>query len=151
MSTVSLTGRDSLIIDGRVILDLADGDNSAITFPNEIMAVKTGKGGNTLYADNATGKQADLSLRIIRGSADDRFLNAKLKQQDRDPAAFPLMSGRFIKRTGNGFGFVTNDTHVLQGGVFFKNVETKSNAEGDTEQSVAVYSLRFGNVVRAIL
>lgn len=151
MSTVSITGNDTLIINGFNIFDLADGDNCALTHPNEIMSVKTGKNGNTIYALNNTGQQGETVFRVIRGSFSDRFLNRLLKQMQANPAGFVLMSGKFIKRAGNGLGFVTNDTYLLIGGVFFKLVDASSNAEGNTDQAVAVYSLRWGNVVRAIL
>lgn len=151
MSTVSLTGNDTIIIDGYNLVNLADGDNGALTHPNELMSVKTGKNGNTVYAYNASGQQGELVLRVIRGSADDRFLNARQKRMELDPASFLLMTGKFVKRAGNGIGFVTNDTYILLGGVFFKKVDVTSNAEGNTDQAVAVYSIRWGNVLRAIL
>jgi len=150
MST-SLTGNDTLIINGFNLIDLADGDNSTLTHPNELMTVKTGKNGNILYAYNGSGNQGDLTVRLVRGSASDRFLNSLMKQMKLDPALFTLMRGTFIKRTGNGFGLITNDTYVLVGGVFSKQVDAKSNAEGDTEQSVSVYTIKWGAVLRAIV
>ena len=36
MSTVSLTGSDTIIVNDRVISDLADGDCVALDFPNDI-------------------------------------------------------------------------------------------------------------------
>jgi len=150
-STVSITGNDTVIINGRNLINLAEGDNGALTHPNELMTVKTGKNGNTIYAYNTSGQQGELVLRLIRGSADDRFLNSQLMTMKRDPAAFFLMSGKFVKRAGDGNGFVTNDTYIMLGGVFFKQVDVTSNAEGNTDQAVAVYSIRWGNVFRAIL
>ena len=38
----------------------------------------------------------------------------------------------------------------LAGGVFKRNVDAKSNAEGDTEQSVSVYRFEFADVQRAV-
>jgi hypothetical protein len=151
LSTVSITGNDTLIINGRVIANLADGDNGALTFPNELMSVKTGKNANTLYAFNNMGVQAELTLRLVRGSPDDRFLTALNNSMQLSPATFVLMTGTFVKRTGNGLGFVTNDTYVLQGGVFFKNVEVTSNAEGNTDQSAAIHSIRWGQASRSII
>ncbi len=150
MST-SLTGNDTLIINGFNLIDLADGDNSTLTHPNELMTVKTGKNGNTLYAYNGSGNQGELTVRLVRGSASDRFMNSLMKQMKLDPALFTLLRGTFIKRTGNGFGLITNDTYVLVGGVFSKQVDVKSNAEGDTEQSVSVYTIKWGAVLRAIV
>lgn len=150
-TTQTITGNDTLIIDGFNLIDLIDGDNGALTHPNELMTVKTGKNGNTIYAYNASGRQAELVLRLVRGSASDRFLNQRMKMMELDPAAFVLMRGTFIKRAGNGFGLITNDTYILVGGVFFKRTDATSNAEGNTDQAVAVYSIRWGNAVRAIM
>lgn len=151
MNTVSITGNDTVIINGRNLNNLADGDNSTLTHPNELMSVKTGKNSNTVFAYNAAGQQGEMLLRLIRGSSDDRFLNALLKRMQLDPATFILMTGKFVKRAGNGIGIVTNDTYILLGGVFFKQVDVTSNAEGNTDQAIAVYSIRWGNVMRAIL
>lgn len=150
-TTTSITGNDTVVINGRNLVNFADGDNSTLTHPNELASVKTGKGGNTLIAYNATGQQGEMILRIMRGSSDDVFLNGLLKRWQLDPASFQTLTGKFIKRVGNGYGLVRNDTHVLVGGVFFKLTEAKSNAEGDTEQSVAIYSIRWSSVLRAII
>jgi len=45
MSVTSLTGRDTVIINGTVFNDLADGDCAALTFPTPLTALKTGKNG----------------------------------------------------------------------------------------------------------
>lgn len=150
MPQVSLVGSDTIQIQGRVLTALADQDVAALTFPNELMGVKTGKNGNSLYAANNTGLQAELVLRIIRGSTDDKFLNTLLAQMKYDVPTFLLLTGRIVKRIGNGLGGVTLDTYLLSGGVFTKQVETKSNVEGDTEQSLSIYTLKFTNAPRAI-
>lgn len=150
-TTTAITGKDVLVLAGRLIIGLADGDNSALTHPNELFTVKTGKGGNSLYAYNTTGQQGELTVRLVSGCTDDVFLNGLLKLMQADPVAFPLMAGQLVKRIGNGFGVVRNDTVVMIGGVFSKQVDRTSNAEGNTDQAVSVYTIRFGNVFRAIL
>ena len=60
------------------------------------------------------------------------------------------LEGELVKRVGDGQGNITTDTYLVTGGVFTKNVEVKSNAEGDTEQSVAVYTIHFGNNTRTL-
>lgn len=150
-TTTAITGKDVLVIQGRLLIGLADGDNSALTHPNELFTVKTGKGGNTLYAYNTTGQQGELTVRLVRGCSDDVFLNGLMKLMQADPASFPLIAGQLVKRIGNGLGLVRNDTVVMLGGVFSKQVDTISNAEGNTDQAVSVYTIRFGNVFRAIL
>jgi hypothetical protein len=150
MPTVSLTGQDTVFLGGRVFLDFADADNASLTFPNDISAVKTGKNGNSLYALNASGKQADLVLRLIRGSGDDLFLNYLLSVQLFDFPSMVLLNGQFVKRLGNGRGRISSDTYQCTGGIFSKQVEVKSNSEGDTEQSLSIYNLKFSNAERSI-
>lgn len=150
MATVAMSGNDSIIINNVVMSDLADGDCVMLTFPSEIATLKVGKNGNTIYGLNETGKQCEVKLRVIRGSADDKFLNNLLTQQQANFAGFPLMIGEFIKLIGDGSGNILNDTYVLAGGVFNKQIEGKSNVEGDSLQSVAEYTLRFSSSPRAL-
>ena len=49
MATDTITGQDTLTLYDRVFLDLADGDASTITYPNDMVAVSTGKNGNTIF------------------------------------------------------------------------------------------------------
>lgn len=151
MSVVSLTGNDTVVIAGRVLTDFADADNATLEFPNELAAVKVGKNGNAIYALNSTGRMVDVTLRLIRGSSDDAFLNSLLAAQNANFAATVLLNGQFVKRVGNGQGVVTSDTYFTSGGIFNKGVAAKSNVEGDTEQSVALYTLKFANGDRAQL
>ena len=150
MSTLTITGKDTLTLSDRIFNDLADGDVSTITFPNDLVSLKTGKDGNTLYALNETGKNAEMVIRVVRGSSDDKFLNSLLASMKRDIPSFEVMTGTFVKRLGDGTGVVISDTYNLEGGIFKKEVEAKDNAEGDTEQAVAVYNLTFAKGNRAL-
>src|SRR3982750_971575 len=125
MATVAMSGNDTTILNGRILNDFADGNVVELTFPNEIASVKTGKNGNSIYGLNTTGQQAEVKLRMIRGSSDDKFLNGLLVQQNANFAGFPLLVGSFIKRLGDGRGNVLSDTYITSGGVFTKNVEAK--------------------------
>jgi hypothetical protein len=146
----SLTGKDTITINSRILNDLADGDCAALTFPNDLTQLKTGKGGNTLYGFNYTGRQCQLVLRLVRGSSDDKFLNQLLSLFKNDPASFTLMVGTLIKNVGDGSGNITNDIYTLSGGAFKKETEVKENAEGEVEQSVSIYTLVFSNAPRSI-
>lgn len=150
MAAVALSGNDTVSINNTILADLADGDYCVLEFPNEIMTVKIGKNGNAIYGFNATGQMAEVKLRIIRGSADDKLLQSLITQQNTSPQTFPLMIGEFVKLIGDGTGNVTNDTYILSGGVFIKQVIAKSNAEGDSAQSVSEYMLRFSAAPRAL-
>lgn len=150
MTTIAITGNDTLTLFDRVFNDLADGNVSELTYPNEKIQAKTGKNGNSIYSRNAQGNVADLTLRVVRGSSDDRFLLGKLNAQDADLPTSELATGQLIKKIGDGTGTVVNDTHDLRGGVFSRNVNVADNVEGDTEVAVAVYNLRFTNARRTI-
>jgi hypothetical protein len=150
MATVAMSGSDSITINNRILNDLADGDCVALTFPNNISEVKTGKNGNSIYSLNETGKQCEVMLRLIRGSDDDKYMNNLLVQQQINFAGFVLMTGEFVKKVGDSKGNIAGDTYVLGGGIFMKQVEGKSNVEGDVEQSVSIYSMKFSSAPRAI-
>jgi hypothetical protein len=151
MPTVSLTGADTVIIAGQVLLDFADADNCLLEYPNDLVATKVGKNGNSIYALNTMGLLVDVTLRLIRGSDDDKFMDQFVADTKQDFAGFELLDGTFTKRVGDGQGNITNDTYILSGGVIKKQVAAKSNVEGDTEQSISIYHLTFANADRAIL
>jgi hypothetical protein len=146
--TIALTGNDSIIIDGLPLVDLANGDVGTLTFPNDITSATTGKNGNSIIALNETGKIAELSIRVLRGSSDDKTLNSKFKTMEADLPSFTLLTGSIVKRIGDGISNVVEDTYALSGGTFSKRVETTSNVEGDIEQGVSVYNIRFTNSSR---
>jgi len=150
MTQKSLTGKDTIIINERVLVDFADGDVVNLSFPNELMAVKTGKNGNSIYAYNESGKQVDVELRVLTGSDDDKFLNSLLRKMKQDPALFILLTGEFVKRVGDGSGNINNIKYTMDGGVFSQDVDSKENVEGDTEQAIAIYRLKFTNAPRSI-
>lgn len=150
MQTVALSGNDTIKLNNRVFNDLADGDAVMLEYEGDIATVKTGKNKNSLFAANETGRQGTITVRLVRGSADDKFMNNLLAQQLNNFAGFVLMQGEFVKRIGNGLGGVTDDTYIVAGAVFSKAIPAKDNAEGDVEQTVSVYVLKAANVVRVI-
>lgn len=150
MATVSLTGSDSIVINNTPITDLADGNVVELTFPNDVATVKTGKDGNSIYALNEQGRQADCKIRVLRGSASDKFLLGLFNLQKNNFAGFPLMFADFVKKIGDGSGNITSDTYICTGGIFTKPQEAKSNVDGDTDQSTATYIMKFSNAPRTL-
>ncbi len=150
MSIVAMTGKDTITLNGRILNDFADGVVAELTFPNDSVNLKTGKNGNTIYALNNTGRQCEFNLRLLRGSADDKFLSALYLDQMGDFATFALMSGQIVKNIGDGNSNITLDTYILSGGAFKRGVDAMENSDGDTNQSVAVWHLLFSNAPRAI-
>lgn len=150
MSTIVLTSSDTVTINQRLFNDLADGDAVTLDFNNNLAELKTGKNGNSIYAQNQTGKQCAVKLRVLRGSSDDKYLNRLKTLQDANFSGFVLMIGEFIKKLGDGRGNVASDIYTLSGGVFQKEVGAKTNVEGDTSQAVAEYNLIFSTAPRAL-
>ena len=152
---VSLTGKDTIAIGARgaalrIFADLADGDTANLDFPNNLLEAKTGKNGNTIYAFNATGQVVTALIRVLRGSPDDKFLNAEMNSYILDPAAYVLLDGEFIKRAGDGAGGVTSDVYKLNGGAVQKFPNAKENVEGDVEQAVSIWQILFANTERSL-
>src|ERR1019366_510004 len=104
MVAVAMTGADTITINNQVLADLATGDCAMLKYPNEIASVKTGKNGNSIYGLNESGKQADFEIKVLRGSADDKYLNNLLVQQQANFAGTVLLIGQFIKKVGDGQG-----------------------------------------------
>lgn len=150
MVTNTLTGSDTIQIGDRVFADLPNGDVLDLTYPNELVTVTIGKNGNAIHALNETGKQADVVLRVLRASPDDKFLNSLKLTMESDLAAFTLLEGKFTKRMGDGAGNISSDIYTVSGGSFKQGIDVKSNVEGDTEQAVSVYRFTFTNAPRAI-
>lgn len=146
----TLTGQDTIIINNRILSDLANADAATLDFPTDLATVTTGKNGNTIYALNESGKQADVVLRVLRGSEDDKFLNSLLVQMLANFAGFVLMTGEFTKKLGDGKGSILKDTYILSGGVISKGVAAKTNTEGDAEQGISIYNLKFSYTPRAL-
>lgn len=150
MAVYNITSDSTLTLKDRVIADFADDDVSSVTFPNDIVNMKTGKGGNTIYSKDETGRNAQLDLRIVRGSPDDRFFQELIQQIESDFASFEVIFGELKLRLGDGDGNVLNDTYTLEAGIISSNVDAKDNVSGDTNQGVSVYNLMFANAKRSI-
>jgi hypothetical protein len=153
--SVSLTGSDTTILSklgaqDRVMKDFGDGDCISIDIPNNLAEVKSGKDENAIIAFNASGQVATATLRIIAGSADDKFLNSEITSYKGNRAGYILLSGEFIKRVGNGAGVISNIIYKFSNGLVQKYPTTKENTDGDTEQSLTIYQLIFARVDRII-
>jgi hypothetical protein len=142
---VSLTGADVIVINGRVFHDLADGEAVNIAFDNDLAAMKVAKDGNGIYALNLTGIVSHVTARVLRASADDRFMNSLMQQMMNDFSGFNLMSGSFTKRVGDGAGNVAGDVYQMSGGIIKKMPGAMTSAEGNTDQSVTVWEMLFRN------
>jgi hypothetical protein len=150
MTTIRLVGKDTIKINDRILADFGPGEVGKLSFSTDIVTVKTGKNGNTIYAANETGNQATLVVSVIRGSEDDKALNTLMTSQKSDLPKWVMMNGELVKNLGDGQGNTISDTYILTGGVFTKNLDTTSNVEGDTAQAIVAYTMQFAVAPRAI-
>ena len=146
----ALVGADVIQIDSRILSDLGDGDVVTLVFPNDLAIVKSSKNGNMIYAFNEQGKVVDVELRVLVGSADDKYLNSRLQEMLNDYSKFTLLTGLFVKRAGDGEGNIANVVYQCSGGIFKRQIDAKTNVEGNTDQSIAVYQITFGNAGKVI-
>lgn len=144
----AVAGKDVIIINGQVLTGHADADAIKLDFATPIGQMKVSKDGNSIYSLQSSGIIAKLTLRLIRASFDDVTLNGLLQQWLADPSTFVLMSGSYVKRVGDGKGNVTNEVYQLAGGIFEMIPSAVSNMDGNTEQSVTIYTLLFRNDAR---
>jgi len=144
MADYTITGNDTLVLWNRVFQNYADGEITKIDFTDDIIKLKTGKDQNTIYSRNEGGNNVTLTLRLLRGTADDRFMRAELaKTTGKKLPNYVLATGQFVKTLGDGLGNVVNDVYNLEGGIITKNVAAMENVDGDTNQGVAVYEMKF--------
>lgn len=150
MTTYTVTSNDTLTLNGNVFTDLALDDVTSITFPNDLVTQKTGKNGNTIIAQNAPGQNANMTLRVMRGSDDDQFLQNILTASLGDFPSTPLINGSFVKKLGDGAGNIKRDTYQLAGGTISKIPDGKENVSGDVTQGEAIYLIKFPSATRII-
>lgn len=150
MPTFTVTSDDTLTLQNRVMVDLADDDVTAIAFPQDKVKMKTGKNKNTFYAKDEQGQNATLDLRLAKGSSDDQFMQGLLTAADGNFTGQTLINGSFRKQLGDGAGNVVGEVYTLEGGVIIRTPDGKENVSGDTNQAVAVYRLMFATAVRSI-
>lgn len=150
METFRLTGSDTIIINGNLITDSADGDIGTVVIDGNIANTVVGKNGNMIIAKDENGVLGTITLRLLKGSADDRRLNAYYKTYELDSATFVLGTGSIVKRLGNGVGGVIYDNYIF-GGLHFQKppYDVTVNVNGSTDQAVTVYTMR-AKIKRAI-
>jgi hypothetical protein len=148
MGKVCFTGNDIIKLNGDILTNFVSGDVLTIAFPNDLVNVKRGKNGVTIYSFNEMGRVVDVTIKVLRGSDDDKKILTQLSLMKNDFNSFSLISIDVTRMLGPSAG---SDNYVLTGGVFTKsNPEFKTNVEGDVEQGVALYTLKFTSDGRSI-
>ena len=167
---------DSVAINGKILSDFSDGDIAILDFPNELVEIKKGKDGKSIFAFKKSGTLVKLDLRVLKGSDDDLYLNTLLAAQNLNPHNFILMSGRLSKLVviSNSYSLqsslalsydkiglrasvvndyqprVATETYLLNDGVFTKNPSLRANTEGDVQTLITNYSLSFASCIKTL-
>lgn len=143
MPTFSLTGDDTIELNVAPNLtnDLADGDAVMLTIPTDLVNLNVGKNGNAIYAKDENGNRFDMEIRVLRGTNSDATLLSKYLATKANFSGSTFITGQFIKHFGDGLGNIQAYTYTIGGALIRKAPEMKSNVNGDTEQSVTVYSI----------
>ncbi len=151
MGATAITGKDTLTLNGHVFHDFADGDCGKIVYDEDLTKVKAGKDGNTIFGQNQGGRIGTLTMRMILGGNDDKYLNGLLASYLQSPSSYVLDLGSLFKQVGDGAGNVASVVYQLLGGAPKKQPEAKINADGDTNQAVSEWTWIVGNVSRSVI
>lgn len=148
------TAQDTLICEDYqgewVLSDLADGTVAELAAPNELSATTTGYNGNSLGAHNEPGRQRECTLRIVKGSNDDKRLNKNYNLWKNRDLRYKPMTMSFTKNIAHEDGSVTRDTVECYFGLPAGQPVQMTDTTGNTEQVVSVYMIRFGNSERSM-
>lgn len=150
----SYTSKDTLVVEdysGSFILsDFADGTVAELSAPNELSTMTTGYNGNSLGSHNEPGRQRELSLRLVKGSNDDKRLNKAYNMWKNRDMRFRPLKMSFTKNVAHSDGSVTVDTVECFFGLPTGQPSQMQDTAGNTEQVVSIYSIRFGNSERSM-
>jgi hypothetical protein len=137
------SGNDIIEIDDRLITDFADGDVAQLTYPNQKISKFSGDEGNTITVENASGRQAQLQLRILQNSRDYQYLKLRVSQQDADLVSMAKLTAKFTKITGDDAGKVSKDVVNCYGGNFLNGIQFTKGKNGNVEVAVAIFTILF--------
>lgn len=133
-----------------ILSDFADGTVAELSAPNELSAITTGYNGNSLGSHNEPGRQRDLTIRLVKGSSDDKRLNASYNLWKNRDRSFKPLSMSFTKNIAHSDGSITNDKVSCYFGLPTGQPSQVTDTAGNTEQVVSIYTIRFGNSERSM-
>lgn len=133
-----------------VLSDFATGNVAELSAPNDMSTTSTGYNGNSLGAHNEPGRQRECTLRIVKAGSDDKRLNKNYNMWKNRDMRFKPLKMTFTKNVGHSDGSITADTVECYFGLPAGQPTQVMNTEGDTEQVVSQYMIRFGNSERSM-
>lgn len=132
----------TVTLNGRALVDLAQGDAISIEFPNETSAKTMGINNSSVVKFRMDRNSANVKIKVLKASTDDVFLNSALNQEK------PTVFGGSIKTNFQRDGVDGVDSYALENGTITKRpTDTKNNVDGD---EVMEYELNFVSAVRMV-
>ena len=150
----SYTANDIIVCEDHagnfVLSDFADGTVAELSAPNELSSMTTGYNGNSLGAHNEPGRQRELTIRIVKGSEDDKRFNTNYNLWKNRDIRFKPFNMTFTKNVAHNDGSITNDKVTCFFGLPTGQPTQMSDMAGNTEQVVSIYTIRFGSSERSM-
>ena len=138
----NFTGADTIIIDDKLINDLADGNCISITFPISNVNIVDGKDGNVIVS-KVEGQRIDVTIRVLVNGETDKYLTNKFYQYRNDSVGYVGFDATFRKKTGDGKGNKTAKEVIGKVGFVDKLPDTVTNTAGDVANGIAEYVIHF--------
>lgn len=133
-----------------IISDLANATVVELAADTELSTITTGYNGNGLGAHNEPGRQRLATLRLVKASGDDKRLNENYTLWKNRDSNFKPLKASFTKQIAHSDGSISTDTLYCYFGLPSGQPGASQNTEGDTEQVVSVYTIRFADHDRVI-
>lgn len=132
----------TVIVNGRAIVDLAEGEYVVLTPANPVTSHINSTNGGVNINERSDRGVHDLTLRIQRYSGSDGFLNNLLRQSP------PIIISGSLKENFNRDGTDGVESWILElGSLTIQPTSTKSGTDGNAIQE---YVIRFRNASRNI-
>lgn len=133
-----------------ILSDFANASVIETTAENELSSLTTGYNGNGLGAHNEPGRQRVANIRLVKASGDDKRFNENYTLWKNRDSRFRPLEISFTKNIAHEDGSITLDTLYCYFGLPAGQPSQVDNTEGDTEQVVSAYSIRFANHDRVL-
>lgn len=143
----------SFVFNGRPLTNFADLSIIDLQPTDDTGTMKIAADGSAIFAPNIQSEQHTLNFRLVKGSADDIFINSAKKSVAisgglKSGTAFSNVS--IVRPLSREDGTIIRETVICTGGVFYQNVAITINLEGDTESLVTPYNMLFRKIERIL-
>lgn len=135
MSVITVNSADAtLVLNGRTIEDIPEGDMFTIAFGNDITKQTQGVSGGKVIKSRNDKDDGLLTIRVLRYSADDAYLTNQINASDGPVVLEGSLKENFVRDGVDGV-----ETHSISGGsLATRGDNTKNNTDGDDIQEYTI-------------